>query len=230
MKKKMISFVIALFSVLCCTCRAEVPYNACMDDVGMLSATAQAQIREIGNRLYQSGKIQFAVKVVPECNDTLTDGRKFFNSVGIGDKEKNNGLLLYVNAKNFKANKSNNNKIRFLVGYGLEGWFTDSRTGEILDEGLAESGIDNKILRMVNLVDQTCLKLGDKEIPQKGKASVGMTIIAFILIIIVIAIIVAYVESDGGSYYGGGGGFSWDGGGVGGGFGGGSCGGGGAGR
>lgn len=207
-------------------------YNGCFDDANLLKPETVTVIREVGKRLYDGGKVEFTVKIVKECNDTLLDGREFFNSTGIGDKEKNNGLLLFVNAKNFKTNKPN--KIRLLVGYGLEGMFTDSKCGRILDLGLEKRGIDEKILEIVNQVDYEFKSLGDSPIPvnQKEKFDKILGIIGIVLIIFAVLIIAYGVFSGGGGggyYSGGGGGFS-GGGFSGGGFGGGSCGGGGAGR
>lgn len=225
--------------VLLCLCLAGfgfgMEYNGCFDDANLLKPETVTAIREVGKRLYDNGKVEFTVKIVKDCNDTLLDGREFFNTTGIGDKEKNNGLLLFVNAKNFKINKLN--KIRFLVGYGLEGMFTDSKCGRILDLGLSKSGIDEKILEIVNQVDSEFKSLGDSPIPsrEKGKldkiiGSIGLVLIILFLIVVVIFIFSTDVGGNeiGGSYGGGDGGFS--GGGFSGGFGGGSCGGGGAGR
>lgn len=228
MFKKIILFFCLSVSVF------AVEYNACFDDAGLLKAETREKIREIGNKIYQSGKAQFTVKIVEDCNDTLLGGREFFNKTGIGDKEKNNGLLLFVNAKNFKENKPG--KVRLLTGYGLEGMFPDSLCGRILDEGLEENTIDAKILRMVNCVNTEFDKLGDNPIPNKEEMSVRGKIVLALIVIFVIMFIVCILCPGGlGNGYGSGGGFSsggfgGGGGGFGGGFGGGSCGGGGAGR
>jgi len=222
MFKKIIFFIGLSFSV------NALEYNACFDDVGLLKPETQEQIRGIGNKLYQSGKVQFTVKIVANCNDTLTDGRDFFNKTGIGDKEKNNGLLLFVNAKNFRANKPG--KVRLLTGYGMEGMFPDSICGMILDTGLLEKDIDAKILKMVSEIDAMFSNLGDNPVPDVKRVPFWVILlIIIVLIIIALAIFPEILDGSGSGYSSrgyssGGGGFS----GVGGSFGGGSCGGGGA--
>lgn len=226
----------SIFATILClsvglTNAVAIEYNACFDDVGMLKQTTQQEIREIGNKLYSSGKVEFTVKVVKDCPDTATSGREFFNQTGIGNKDKNNGLLLFINAKNFVANKSG--KVRLIPGYGLEGFLPDSKCGRILDLGLSESGIDAKVLRMVKEIDHEFQSLGDNPVPQKEDGNPVFIIIIFIVLLIVIIIIFSAkgtIFDCGGFSGGGGGGFSGGGFSGGGGFGGGSCGGGGAGR
>ena len=226
--------------VLFCLCLVGfgfgTEYNGCFDDANLLKPETVSAIRQIGQKLYDDGKVQFTVKTVENCKDTLLDGREFFNSTGIGDKEKNNGLLLFVNAKNFRDNKPN--KIRLLVGYGLEGLFTDSKCGQILDQGLEQNGYDAKILEIVNLVNSEFQKLGDSPVPSPKDGKLDKTIETIVLILIILFIVVVFLfvcSGDAGGYYSGGGGgdsggFGGGGFSSGGGFGGGSCGGGGAGR
>jgi uncharacterized protein len=235
-KIKYLLWALCLFNAI----RVEaLQYDAVMDDVQMLGPAATAEIRSIGDRLNKEGKVQFAVKVVADCKDTLLDGRAFFNNTGIGDKIKNNGLLLYINAANFKAGRPN--KVRLLTGYGMEGMFNDAKCGRILDDGLAKKSIDDKVLTMVRLIDKEFKALGDAQPPAKDTSVVTVEnikcVIFWIIVIIVVVVVIAGVlDGEGGGGYSnggyhsggssGGGGFSCGGGG----FGGGSCGGGGAGR
>jgi len=233
MKKILILVWLSVVSVV-----FGIPYSGCFDDANLLKPETVAYIQNVGQKLYDGGKVEFTVKTVEDCQDTLVDGREFFNTTGIGDKEKNNGLLLFINAKNFRANKPN--KVRLLVGYGLEGLFTDSKCGQILDKGLEKQVVDAKIIEIVNLVEQEFLKLGGNPVPEKTEDtySKALSIIGAVLICIFILIViyVIFIDDDtySGSGFGGGGslggGFGSSGGFGGGGFGGGSCGGGGAGR
>lgn len=210
---------------------SAVQYDAVFDDAHMLKPETAAYIRGVGNELYKSGKVQFTVKIVKDCGDTLTDGRKFFNDTGIGDKDKNNGLLLYINAKNFVANKPN--KVRLLTGYGMEGMFPDGKCGRILDSALKLPDVDGRVKAVVDAIAVEFKALGDAPVPTKPKPN-HKPLIIFIVVVIVLILLdcwfndgeitsgILCVVSSGG----GGGGSS----GGGGGFGGGSCGGGGAGR
>ena len=51
---------------------------------------------------------------------------ELFRNYGIGDKEKNNGVLLLCAYEE--------RQFRIEVGYGLEGTLTDGKTGRIQDE------------------------------------------------------------------------------------------------
>ena len=53
-----------------------------------------------------------------------------FRNWGIGDREKNNGVLILVNKESLIANQRG--RIRIEVGYGLEGAITDGKAGAIL--------------------------------------------------------------------------------------------------
>lgn len=227
----------------CALAAGAIQYDAVFDDVGMLKPETVASIRDMGQRLYDSGKVQFTVKIVSDCNDTLVDGRKFFNDTGIGDKDKNNGLLLYVNAANFVTGRPN--KVRLLPGYGMEGMFPDGKCGRILDAGLAMPTVDAKILKMVAEIDAEFAALGDDPVPAKAESAdlplwAEKLIMVIILLVVLAAICSSVYDSSypgssgrsghGGSRSGGGFGGGSFGGFGGGGFGGGSCGGGGAGR
>lgn len=69
--------------------------------------------------------IEFAVVVVPSIKgaDIESFSTSLFRLWGLGDKEVNDGLLFVLAVE---ARKS-----RFEVGYGLEGYLTDARTGRI---------------------------------------------------------------------------------------------------
>lgn len=54
-----------------------------------------------------------------------------FRNWGLGDKNKNNGVLLLVNKENALTGKSG--RVRLEVGYGLEGAIPDGKAGRILD-------------------------------------------------------------------------------------------------
>ena len=61
---------------------------------------------------------------------------KLFRNFGIGDKEKNNGLLLLLALEE--------RQFRVEVGYGLEGILPDGKTGRFQDEYIIPYLKDNK--------------------------------------------------------------------------------------
>lgn len=54
-----------------------------------------------------------------------------FRNWGIGDRQKNNGVLILINKESLLANQRG--RIRIEVGYGLEGAINDGKAGAILD-------------------------------------------------------------------------------------------------
>jgi len=72
--------------------------------------------------------IEFTIVTVSDFGGTYLEdyANKLFNTWGIGDSEKNDGLLLLVS--------SNQRESRIEIGYGLEGRLTDSKSGRIQDE------------------------------------------------------------------------------------------------
>ncbi len=74
---------------------------------------------------------RFGAQLVVVTVDTLDDesiesyANRLFRDWGIGDAEKNNGVLLLI--------AKDDRQFRIEVGYGLEGAITDGYAGEVLD-------------------------------------------------------------------------------------------------
>ena len=167
-------------------------------------------------------------------SDTAVARNKIFNDEplsgvkGIGDKEKDNGVLLVlvVSGSDGKPHSG------IEVGYGLEGNLTDGRSGRILDNyvmpALKEGDYSTAAIDGVKAIAETAI--GTSAIATEdnnGQFDTDLIIFAVIIVIVIIALFAG--RGGGGRGYGGGysGGRS---GGGGGGFGGGGSGGGGAGR
>jgi len=101
----------------------------------MVTEKDRQQILEIGRTLDH----QFGAQVVVVTVDTL-DGQdiesyanELFRAWGIGDREKNNGVLLLV--------AKGDRQFRIEVGYGLEEYITDGFAGEVLDGMKEDFGV-----------------------------------------------------------------------------------------
>ncbi len=99
-------------------------------------------------------KSEISVVTIDSLNgDTIeTYAQKLFKEWGIGDKQKDNGLLFLVS--------KNDRKVRIEVGYGLEPILPDGLSGEILDKyvvpdfkaGNYDSGINAGLARIQDVI------------------------------------------------------------------------------
>lgn len=144
--------------------------------------------------LQQNTTVEMAVVVIDaydydEYYDAYDFSLQLFNYWGIGDKDTNTGLLLFL------ARRSR--EVQLITGSGLEGIMTDYACGEILDEALPylkNNQYDAGILRIVREVEirlmeeknRSELLLGWRPADAQEDAEVltGYLLMGFILLII----------------------------------------------
>ncbi|ABQ47787.1 MAG: Uncharacterized protein XD64_0990 [Thermotoga sp. 47_83] len=214
---------------------APTPYKYVNDYVGVLDSETVEKIVAVGKELEKKTTAQVVVVVVPSLSGLTVEeyANRLFREWGIGQKEKNNGVLLLV--------AMSDRKVRIEVGYGLEGAIPDGKAGRILDEyvipyfkeGEYDKGIYYGYLAIAKEVarEYGVEITGTSDLPERGTDISGLSII----IIVIAFIIFSSIMGRGGYWYRGPrfpGGFGGPRGGSGGsgGFGGGSSGGGGASR
>ena len=193
------------------------------DNAGLLSADTKNRILTIGRELNEKTTAQIVVVTVKNLDDEpIADyANTLFRNWGIGDKGKNNGVLLLISQEP--------RKLRIEVGYGLEGAIPDGYTGRIRDEDLTPNLKNNDYDTGVTLAyeklaaktaaeyDQTLDSLADRsaqEDPAKDDTTdedmvwliIGIFII-FLIIVIGIIIYLLFFSHDSGS--GGDGGNGW---------------------
>lgn len=95
------------------------------DPSHILSASARDSINAVLGRLEASTGIETAVVMLPSIGeaDIFNFAHELFRQWGIGKKKSDNGLLIL-----FVADQR---KVRFTVGYGLEGTMTDAMSKRI---------------------------------------------------------------------------------------------------
>ena len=230
------------------------------DYEGFLSEATKQQVEELGLKLDNATSAQIVVMIINSLNgqDVNQFSVDVIREFGIGDVEKNNGVLLVIETD---PTKKGDRDVEITVGYGLEGALPDGKIGRIIDEYtmpfLEQGAIDDAVLSTYQvLYNEVATEYGwDGELvkPKNPSASSGGFSFSTIIIIIVVIYLIYTVMSGGGGGGGTGprrrrsstmfgpgsfgGGFGGFGGGSGkssgggfGGFGGGSSGGGGAGR
>jgi len=104
-----------------------------VDLAGMISPQDEASITRISSQLEGATGNQFIVVTLPDLGgDTIEEyGFQLGRHWGIGQSEKNNGLLLII----AKAER----RIRIEVGYGLEGEMTDAIASQIIQGAMVPS-------------------------------------------------------------------------------------------
>ncbi len=98
-----------------------------VDDAAMVEAEDRQKILAMGRELDQKTGAQVVVVTINTLGpESIEDyANKLFRKWGIGDRKKNNGVLLLI--------AKEDRKFRIEVGYGLEGAITDGYAGSVLD-------------------------------------------------------------------------------------------------
>ncbi len=225
-----------------------------LDESNVLTDATRNLIVDTSAALAAQTGAQIVVVTVPSLDGQVLEeySLEILRSWGIGDKTKNNGVLLLVSTGDRLS--------RIEVGYGLEGVLNDAKTGRIQDDYMIpylkkddyDAGMKNGYLAVLKEVcseygiDPSTLGATD---PTSGTTTVASTVGSNALIIFIIALLLVdwfflhgsitrfflfslFFRGGGGGFRGGGGGFGGFSGGGGGGFsgGGGSGGGGGSSR
>jgi uncharacterized membrane protein YgcG len=112
--------------------RAELNFPALtgpvVDQAGILDRASRAMLTQKLRAFEAKSTNQLVVVILTSLQDTSIEnfGLRLFNYWHLGQKEKNNGVLLLV--------APNEHKVRIEVGYGLEGTLTDWTAKNILDD------------------------------------------------------------------------------------------------
>jgi uncharacterized protein len=129
-KKYLFAFV--LFGAIligCTSSAASLPEFTApvVDSIGRVSAEVETQINSELISFQQSGGPQIAVAVVDSTGNATPENYSIdlARSWGIGDKEKDNGVLLLI--------ALTDRTLRIEVGSGVEGELTDVTAGRIVD-------------------------------------------------------------------------------------------------
>ena len=100
------------------------------DYANLLSPETKATINAVSKDLDNKTKAQVVVVTIPSLEGKPIEdySLELLRAWGIGDKEKNNGVLLLIALKDRQS--------RIEVGYGLEGALPDGLTGRIQDKAM----------------------------------------------------------------------------------------------
>ena len=106
------------------------PRGYISDFAGVFSSQQIVQAEAWLQTVESNTTAEIAVVTLPSLqgNDINSVANQLFVQWGIGKKKKDNGALILTAVED--------RKIRIEVGYGLESFITDARTGRILDENV----------------------------------------------------------------------------------------------
>lgn len=121
------------------------------DYAKMMSESEREKLLTIGKDLDSKSGAQIVVVTVNSLEGESIEeyANTLFRSWGIGDKAKDNGVLLLI--------AKEDRKFRIEVGYGLEGAITDGYAGEVLDgmkSDFKQEYYDSGILTAYSLLAQ----------------------------------------------------------------------------
>jgi uncharacterized protein len=102
--------------------------EAVVDYAWVIEASALQSLRIQAKTFQTLTSNELAVVLFPhrQGNELIDIGLKVFRETGIGDAQKNNGLLLLI--------ATDEKKIRIIVGYGLEWAFPDVAAREVIEK------------------------------------------------------------------------------------------------
>ena len=98
------------------------------DYANVLSKETESRINRLSSELQSRTGAQIAVVTIPSLEGEAIEDYSLalFRKWGIGDRKKNNGVLILLAVAEKKS--------RIEIGYGLEGALPDAKTGRIQDE------------------------------------------------------------------------------------------------
>lgn len=166
------------------------------DETNSISDETKDYIININRKLEEETGSQVVVAMVNSLDGLEIEdyALKLFRQWGIGDKDKNNGVLLIIS--------KNERKVKIEVGYGLEGALPDGKVGGILDNYIIpslknddyDSGVYMGFSALVNVICGE-YEIGIEELHViESKDGISTTVAfpalpIFILIVIVILVL-----------------------------------------
>lgn len=188
------------------------------DETGYLSKETLGKIDELNEEIFVDYELnpQYAVEVLvrlPEDNQDIDNYRnERFKELGVGDKEKDSGVLLVIDL--------DGRDVGIEVGYGLEDVIRDIEAGDIISGEMNDylgSFMDTKEPEYLNkavnqAMEEISVLIGKadsgvlfEERAEEEKITFWdiMTVFVIILFVILLAIIVAVAEGESGGSSGG---------------------------
>lgn len=235
-KKRIISYVVllmvltALMSMFAgCATSEKIPIPTVKENVfiydedNIVDDDVEEALNKMLVELEEKTEVEFSVVSVESLLDRSIEdyANNLFNTLGIGKKGKDNGVLLLFSRSD--------EKVRLEIGRGLEGCLTDSKCGRILDDYFVPYRENDDYTKATEMtvkavltviaeeyeIDIQGLETDDISIEDESKDKISDYICVIIIIacIIILSIIFTFFSggddgSSGGYFGGSSGGFS----------------------
>ncbi len=167
------------------------------DEDNIIDDSTEKELNKMLVELEQKTETEFAVISVESLLDKSIEdyANNLFNTLGIGKKGKDNGVLLLIS----RSDK----KVRLEIGRGLEGCLNDSKCGRILDDYFVPYRENDEYTKATKLTVSAVLKVLCEEynisitglntesiqIEESDELTFGQMIIIIIIIIAILVII-----------------------------------------
>ena len=171
------------------------PQGNVNDFAGILSQAERTSLESQTIEFRRKTSAQFAVVIVKSLEGGQIDDftNKLFAQWGVGEKKKDNGVMLLVALQERKA--------RIEVGYGLEPILPDALAGRVLDELLFPAfkqrryaeGLNKAVARIAQIIERNEPASAEKQ-KEQGKLESDPSLIA-LLFLLLIAVAFAFTGS-----------------------------------
>lgn len=126
--KRLVTFLLAFIMIISTNLLVFASDSIYLTDyTNTLNENEQKEIDASLSQIYKQSNIEYKIIIVQSLNNNSIEdiSNETFRQIGLGDKENNNGLLIYIS--------KDDHKYRMEVGYGLEGIITDTISKQIID-------------------------------------------------------------------------------------------------
>ena len=205
------SLYLLILSVLFCTVSVDrvfsqniperpTPPRLVNDFAGMLKVEEVNALEQKLVLFNDSTSTQIAIVIVPslEGYDKADYSQRLAEKWGIGQKGRNNGVLILVKPKTADSN----GQVQIAPGYGLEGVIPDITCGEIVDREILPSFRNGDYYGGLNNATNTLMSLAKREFSaaeygHRAKKG-GSKGVPFGLLIIIVFIIISMISRNSG--------------------------------
>lgn len=210
------ALLLFLFVPLVAAAKSDIPKpipgeSYVQDYEGFLSNETEQEIERLGQKLDNATGAQIVVMIINSLNGQNVNqfSVDVIREFGIGDPEKNNGVLLVIETDPTKKGKRD---VAITVGYGLEGALPDGKIGRILDDytkpflnqGAVDDAVHSTYQILYNEVAAEYGWDGGQEEPKDPSASgEGFSLTTIIMIVVVVYLIYTVMSGGGGGRGGG---------------------------